>query len=202
MDETTAVPRKQPYLWVTWLANVMSGNVNCHWQYWFQAHHLLKERQPSSFDSVAWQVGHTRLLTEVKQELFDAGLRPRTEVGVSFTVPSLGVKVSGKIDCVVEDESGLMLFDCKTGRPRDSHQVQLMAYMYGFSTYAQYNARRVRGTLVYRDQRIEIPHLPEDFESDLTFFAALLSRDDPLAKDPGHDCEFCRITAFDCPDRL
>ncbi len=197
----TAVPRGGPYIWVTWLANVMSGNVSCQWQYWFLAHHALKDRQPSTFDSVGWQVGHTRLLTEVKQELFDAGLRPRTEVGVAFKLPGLDAAISGKIDCVVEDESGLMLYDCKTGKPRDSHQVQLMAYMFGFSTYPQYRGIRIRGTLVYRDQRVEIPHLPEEFPDDLAFFVRLLARDEPLVRDPGRDCEFCNITAFDCPDR-
>lgn len=196
----TSVARGSPYIWVTWLANVMSGSVSCQWQYWFQAHHLLRERR-QSFDSVAWQVGHTRLLTEVKQELFDAGLRPRSEVGISFRVPGVDVTISGKVDCLVEDESGVMLYDCKTGKPRDSHQVQLMAYMYGISTYPQYRSSSISGTLVYREQRVEISHLPGEFASDLTFFVSLLAREEPLAKEPGHDCEFCRITAFDCPER-
>lgn len=197
----TAIARGNPYIWVTWLANVMSGSVSCQWQYWFQAHHVLKDRQPSTFDSVAWQIGHTRLLTEVKQELIDSGLKPRTEVGVSFRVPGLDTAISGKVDCIVEDESGLTLFDCKTGKARDSHQAQLMIYMYGFSTYPQYKSSRIRGTLVYRDDRIEIPHLPEEFPSDLAFFVELLTRDDPLERQPGPDCQFCRVTAFDCPDR-
>ena len=197
----TAVPRGKPYIWVTWLANVMSGNTSCQWQYWFQAHNVLKERHQASFDSVAWQIGHTRLLTEVKQELFDKGIRPHTEVSVSFRVPEHAANIAGKIDCLVEDGPDVMLYDCKTGKPRDSHRVQLMTYMYGLSTYPRYASSTIRGTVVYRDSRVEIPYLPEEFASDLTYFVGLLTRDAPLVKEPGFDCEFCRVSAFDCPDR-
>ena len=46
-----ANPRKSPYIWVTWLAKVMSGDVTCHWQSWFQSHNQLTEKQSGDFDS-------------------------------------------------------------------------------------------------------------------------------------------------------
>lgn len=197
----SAIPRGTPYIWITWLASVMTGDVRCHWQYWFQAHHKLKDREPSTFDSVGWQVSHTRLLTEIKQELFAQGTRPHTEVEVSFRVPNQDAKITGRIDCIVEDGSEVILYDCKTGRPRDSHQVQLMAYMYGLSTYPRYASARIRGTLVYKDHRVEVPHLRDDFASDLEFFVGVLSQENAPMREPGDDCEYCKITAFDCPDR-
>ena len=65
-----ANPRKSPYIWVTWLAKVMSGDATCHWQGWFQSHNQLTEKQSGDFDSAGWVISHTKMLTELKDSLF------------------------------------------------------------------------------------------------------------------------------------
>src|SRR5690606_30645947 len=119
----TAVPRRRPYIWVTWLARVMSGEVWCHWQYWFQTHHILKDRQPSDFDSIAWNIEHTRLLTELRREVARPGVRMHTEFEFRIQVPPDDTTVAGKIDCRVDVGESLVVYDCKTGQPRVAHRV-------------------------------------------------------------------------------
>jgi hypothetical protein len=199
--ELEATPRNEPFIWATWLAKVMSGRVNCQWQYWFQSHHKLLSKQPSTFDVLNWQIGHTRLLTEVKQELLARGLRPRTEVSIKFELPGLETRISGKADCVVVDGSEVMLYDFKTGRQHKSDRLQVMIYMYGLATLPLYASSRIRGTVVYRDERVSVPDLSETFESDLTYFARLLSAATEPQREPGPDCAMCAISSIDCPDR-
>jgi len=200
--DLAATPRREPFIWVSWLAKVMTSHSICEWQYWFQTHNKLITKHPSTFDSVTWQIGHTRLLSEVKRELSTAGLRSMTEFGCEFRVPGVAAKISGKTDCLVNDGSNVMIYDCKTGKPRDSDRVQVMIYMYGLSTYQRFASSRIRGTVVYRDERVEIPYLPDTFGSDLSYFADLLAEDTPPERQPGQNCEFCNIAEVDCPERV
>lgn len=196
-----ALPRTKPYIHATWLAKIMSGTVTCQWQYWFQTHNRLIEKQPSTFDMVGWQMDHTRLRTEVRQSLTARGVRTHAEVEIKFRVPEHDTVVSGKIDCLAIDGSRVKIYDCKTGKPRDSDQVQVMLYMFGLSTYAKFAQSRIEGMVIYRDQRLEIPYLREGFADDIAYYVALLDGDQPLAREPGRDCEFCNITFSDCFDR-
>jgi hypothetical protein len=199
--DVEAARRPEPFIWVSWLARVMAGRVSCEWQYWFQTHNRLLSKYPSNFDAVRWQISHTRLLSEVKHEHLGRGLRPHIESSMSFHLPGVAAKVSGKADCLIVDGSDIMVLDCKTGNPHPSDQVQVMIYMYGLATYPQYRDSRIRGMVVYRDERVEIPYLPEHFAGDLTYFANLLAVDTEPPRQPGPECEFCNIAAIDCPDR-
>ena len=38
-----AKSREAPYIWVTWLSKVMSGDTTCHWQSWFRSQNQLTE---------------------------------------------------------------------------------------------------------------------------------------------------------------
>jgi hypothetical protein len=197
-----AVQRPAPFIWVSWLAKVMSGRVSCDWQYWFQTHHRLLSKHPSSFDAVSWQISHTRLLSEVKHEFLSAGLRPHIEFNLDFALPGVAAKVSGKADCLVVDGMDVLVLDCKTGTPHLSDRVQVMIYMCGLATYPQFATSRIRGNVVYRDERIEIPYVPAHFAGDLTYFANLLSAAAAPPRQPGPECEFCSIAAVDCPERI
>ncbi|HEU4792577.1 MAG TPA: PD-(D/E)XK nuclease family protein [Nitrolancea sp.] len=174
-----AIPRGKPYVWATWLSRVMTGNVSCQWQYWFLARHKLIEEQPATFDSVGWQIRHTRLLTEVRQELMAAGLRLNTEFAFQCRVLGCDVLINGKIDCLAVDGRIVTVYDCKTGIPRESHQVQVMIYMYALSTYPRFMKKRIQGIVVYQQRRIDIPCLPEDFADQIAYFTRLLAAGAP-----------------------
>lgn len=171
-----AIPRGKPYIWATWLSRVMTGHVSCQWQYWFLAWHKLIQEQSATFDSVGWQIRHTRLLTEVRQELTAAGVRANTELAFQCQVPGCDVLINGKIDCLAVDGRNVTVYDCKTGKPRSSDRAQVMIYMYALSTYPRFVGSVIRGMVVYQDRRDEIPCLPEDFADQLAYFTRLLVR--------------------------
>ena len=197
-----AEPRAAPFIWASWLARVMSGRVSCEWQYWFQTHHRLRSKQPSSFDALGWQIGHTRLLSEVRREASARDIRPQIEFSISFELPEVDAKIAGKADCLIVDGSDVTVLDCKTGNVHQSDQVQVMIYMYGLATYPQFARSRIRGQVIYRDERVEIPYLPEHFEADLIYFARALATGERPLRQPGPDCSFCSIAAIDCPERV
>ena len=67
----TAVKRRgNPYIWVSWLTKLLSGESQCVWSAWFRANHTYT-KAPSDFDAGAWQIDHAAMLrTERKEQKF------------------------------------------------------------------------------------------------------------------------------------
>ena len=196
-----AIPRSDPYMWVTWLSKIMSGQTACQWQGWFQTHNQLTERHPQSFDLTGWKINHTRMLTELVQKMTARGLEPRVEF--PFTIAVGEATLGGKIDCLVVENSIVQVYDCKTGTPRDSDVAQVMIYMHALSRIDEFKREPIQGTVLYKEhESVEIPELPDTFASNFDFFVNLLSADTPAVKVPGHDCKFCSIAKSDCAERV
>lgn len=196
-----AILRSDPYMWVTWLSKIMSGQTACQWQGWFQTHNQLTERHPQSFDLTGWKINHTRMLTEFVKKMTARGLEPLVEF--PFTLAVGGATLGGKVDCVVVEDSTARVYDCKTGTPRDSDQVQVMIYMHALSQISEFEKIPIEGIVLYKDHEdVEIPKLPDSFVSNFDFFVSLLSAETPAIKVPGHDCRFCSIAKSDCPERV
>ena len=69
-----AKPREsKPYIWVTWLSKLLSGDDSCEWRAWFQAHHYSGSwaRAETSFNSVRWTMEHGALLRESREVIND-----------------------------------------------------------------------------------------------------------------------------------
>ena len=195
-----ANPRKSPYIWVTWLAKVMSGDVTCHWQSWFQSHNQLTEKQSGDFDSAGWVMSHTKMLTEFKDKLIEEGYIPLIEQSINYKIPNSNIEIAGKPDCVIEEGDDVTIYDCKTGKESPTHQVQVMLYMYLLSKN-KFSEKQIKGIVMYKDKEIEILDLPEDFEENFNFFVNILSSLKSPMKNPGSSCRFCSITKNDCPER-
>ena len=58
-----------PYVWVTWLPRLLSGESSCEWASWFKAQHqgYSWARMPSDFDRTSWMMNHTSLLNQQRQ---------------------------------------------------------------------------------------------------------------------------------------
>ena len=48
-----------PYIWVTALSKLLTGENSCEWADWFKAHHQGWTKPPSDFDSATWMLEHT-----------------------------------------------------------------------------------------------------------------------------------------------
>ena len=196
-----AKERDSPYIWVTWLAKIMSGDVSCHWQGWFPSHNQLTEKETSDFDMAGWSIDHTKMLTELKEKLTEEGYNPIIEYPIKYKIPGSHIEIAGKSDCIIEEKDKIIIYDCKTGKESAVHQVQVMLYIYLLSK-SKFSKKQIRGIIKYKDKEIEISQLSENFEESFNFFINILSSVKPPTKNPGDDCRFCNITKNDCPERM
>jgi hypothetical protein len=198
-----ALERANPYIWVTWLSSLMTGENPCQWLPWFRANYQLQTEQPSDFDLVSWKVSHTRMLTELGDDLEQRdGALIQTEVELKHYFEDYGGTLAGKADCICREPGQITIFDCKTGKERDSDQAQVLIYMWLLSQNPQTADRTIRGEVVYSERRSVIERIPESFENDMRFFIKLICSKKPPRRTPGNACRFCKITKDDCADRV
>ena len=65
-----------PYIWVTWLPRLLSGEGSCEWAAWFKAQHEGSSwaRTPSNFDQAGWLMDHTAPAERTAGGLGETGL--------------------------------------------------------------------------------------------------------------------------------
>ena len=121
-----------PYIWVTWLPRLLSGESSCEWAAWFKAQHEGSSwaRTPSDFDQAGWLMDHTALLNEQREAWEKQGCSVLTEAQNSFTLRGSSASVAGKPDLVAQRRDGATVIDAKSGRPSPHHAIQVMIYMY------------------------------------------------------------------------
>ena len=204
-----AVSRQDgPYIWVTWLTKLLVGENSCEWSAWFKAQHegWSWEKQPSTFDSVAWQMEHSAQVTDSRRYWEDQGFVVFTEGQNSFVLRGRSAKLAGKPDLIVKKAGDGVVVDIKTGRPSPSHSVQVMIYMYAIPrSLGQHKGVSFDGKVVYADHEIDIPASAVDskFISSVTELILRLASRQPAVRVPStRECRFCDITARNCPDRV
>ena len=121
-----------PYLWVTWLPRLLSGESSCEWASWFKAQHegWSWSRMPSDFDQTGWLLNHTALLNEQRQRWEQQGYTVLTEGQNSFNLRGSSAVLAGKPDLVARRRDQITVIDAKTGRPSPAHTAQVLIYMY------------------------------------------------------------------------
>ena len=113
-----AKPREsKPYIWVTWLSKLLSGDDSCEWRAWFQAHHYSGSwiRAESSFDGVRWTGEHSELLRESREKLESDGYTVWVEKQNKFLLGGASATVSGQPDLVAKKDEDITVIDVKTG---------------------------------------------------------------------------------------
>lgn len=196
------------YIWVTWLPKLMTGEMTCEWALWLKANYEYYERIPSDFDAAAWQIEHTKLLRTLRLERQESGGRLFLERQNSFKFKAPdGVIIAGIPDLVerIDNEHGI-IYDAKTGQKSQSHQVQVMLYMYFLPrSRSEWADVTFDGMVYYKDSRIEIPSSAVDgqFAENVSYFIGILASPAPPLKVPEvQNCRFCDIHRQECPERI
>lgn len=126
--------RIEPFIWVTWIPPLLSGDTNCE----FMLHQLANYVAPKRNDGVApeWIDEHNRLVSKVADEYQRIGRTVRIMDENRIEIQSrTGIRVVGKPDIIVEEvlrgpsKSRAVIVDAKTGRPRSKDRLQVMLYM-------------------------------------------------------------------------
>lgn len=203
MDDLSATPREQPFIWVTWLASVLAGP-KCGWAPWFRTNHELRVTQPDDPDAPMWRARHEEIVDRVDSGLVATGLTTERELPLKVTFED-GVSIFGKADLVATDvdSRSIVIYEAKGGKwPQPSDQIQLLIYMWLMeATVEESEAWDISGWLVRQQDNDPFESLPEGFDDSIMLGIEYLTSPNPPARVPGSHCRFCSITRVDCPVR-
>ena len=196
-----------PYVWVTWLPRLLSGESSCEWASWFKAQHegWSWSHMPSDFDQAGWLLNHTALLNQQRQRWEQQGYSVLTEGQNSFNLRGSRAVLAGKPDLVARRRDQITVIDAKTGRPSPAHVTQVLIYMYALPrALERYRGLSIAGQVAYPDHVLDIPGDAVDgsFVENLGGLITRLASQMPARRVPSPaECQFCEITPSDCPDR-
>ena len=90
--------KEGPYIWVTWLTKLLTGNDGCEHASWFKARfHSKSWTRVERVNNLArWQVGHTDLLNAKARELREQGYEVSREAQNHFTIQGKLATIPGK----------------------------------------------------------------------------------------------------------
>ena len=209
--------RDKPYVWCTWLTKYITGEQQCEYAAWLKAHYKL-DKAPSNFNSRQWNIDHTQLLHKRRDELESKDLgqhkvKVKLEDQNSFKVylPH-GAILSGKADivCLVLNPEDAIIDgivdDCKTGKPKDSDQVQVMLYMMFLPIcIEEYAGVKFRGHVVYHDHNVPIEwvEIDSNFQELIGNLVKRIVAKEPCRKVPSYnECKWCDVLKEDCPEKV
>ena len=196
-----------PYIWVTWLPKLLSGQTSCEWASWFKAQHYSDSwtRMPSDFDLTRWLTAHTALLNESRVTWERKGYSALTEGQNHFNLRGNSAVLAGKPDLVARKGDGVKIIDAKTGRPSPADALQVMIYMYALPrALERYRGLKLTGQVAYSDHVVNIPAeaVDEAFVRNMGQLITRLASEMPARRVPSPgECRFCEITPADCPER-
>ncbi len=183
-----------PYVWVTWLASIMSGEQSCLWRSWFmtQNQDYAQAKTDGQF-TASWNVKHTSLLHKSVHWLQAKGLEVKVEHG--FKYKKHGLTLAGKADIVATDGKKKAVYDTKAGKPKHSHHVQVMIYMHVLNCDAGY--------LIYEDDHVEVAQPDDAFLESFNRNLEMLAAEAEPFKSPSRgECRYCKLTKADCPEKV
>ena len=203
--------RGQTFVWISWLAKLLAGEIQCEFSCWFKAHFKF-DKLPSDFNLVRWTMDHNALIHKTRDELERQGYKVYIEDQNAFKVELADACISAKPDIVAIKPDEKLAIDCKTGRPKNSDQVQVMLYMkYLPTSHPLLTSEELRklpweGKVVYKKTSIPVPSvaLTKSFVAYTEKSIAKLSDNIIKArKVPSeNECRRCDIGEEDCPERL
>lgn len=203
-----AARRSSPYVWVTWLPKLLTGESNCEWAAWFRAHHTQYDKVPNSFDFNAWGLDHTALVNATRAKAEESGYAVTTEDQNKFALRgSNDITLGGKPDLIAVKGDSAIVIDAKTGARRDSHAVQVLIYMWAMPlAFPQFRGVRFRGRVAYKDgTRIQIAaeELDDSFRTRLVDLIRRVGDPEPSRRVPSaRECSFCDIPDSECDERV
>ena len=197
-----------PYIWVTLLSKLLAGEDSCQAASWFKAQHESHswKRQPSTFDSAQWQIEHTALVHDVRQDLISKDFEVCVERQNGFQLRGATAILAGRPDLIAVRHGAHTIIDAKTGRPKDSDVIQVMLYMWALPlALPQYRGMAFDGKVAYRAHAVEIPASAIDarfIERMVSLIGRLAAPESPVKVPSSWECGRCPITRVDCPERV
>jgi hypothetical protein len=201
---SSARPRRNAYIWVTWIAPLLANTNSCMWAAWFKAHFTYQKL--SSFDDATWQQEHDSMVGSSRDALGADDFHITEEEENKFCLTSGTITLAGKPDLVATRSGRAIVVDCKSGMRHAEHLAQVMIYMAVLPfVRLDLSNRPIEGLLQYRDGELLIPAeaVNPDFRARLRSTIHLVGGADAPSRAPSiQECRFCPIGAQDCSNRV
>lgn len=203
-----ASPRAgKPDCWVTAITALLAGDAHCEYAPWYLGRHWVKG--DGSFDRAAWIADHAVLLKRREQELRAQDFDVTVENQNAFTLFGSAAKLSGKPDLIATKATGpikdVLVSDAKTGARRISDRQQVLIYMWSLPRVRpDLQGAVIRGEIVYTDGIVEVePHeLTPEVGRRIVEMLRLIGFTMPPERTPSErECQFCKLSTDDCPDK-
>lgn len=199
--------RSKPYIWITSLAKVMSGDVSCAFSPWFAAHFEKYDKVQRDFDGDAWVRNHTALLRQINENYKARGVKTRLEDQNWMRIKGTAADLGAKPDLIAYDH-GVRILDAKTGKPKDSDRIQVKLYMWLWilENGEPKTPTSLTGQVIYpgnADRVISSDEIDEAFRGHaVEAIKRIAELEIPDASPSPRGCSYCDITKADCPDRI
>lgn len=196
--------RASPYVWVSWITRLISGESTCLYSAWVRARHDVA-KLPSDFDKPKWMIHHTALLRQAAANMGATGYDVRVENQNKFTLRGLAGTLGGKPALICTKGPAGVIVDAKTGTPRTADVLQVMVYMWAVPlALPQYKGIKFDDKVVYknREQVILADEVDRRFVSNVAWLMKTVCAEaPPPATASSGERRSCPITPEDCPDR-
>ena len=193
-------PRRRPYVYVTWITKLLSGESSCWWAAWYKSTHKYEKRPDDGFDSVGWNKKHDALTDAREAELIADGWVTRKEDAAEFTLKGAGADLAGKPDLVGLKDGTALVIDAKSGKPKKADHWQVLIYMFALPM-SWLKSHTLVGEVVRPDGiREDVRPITAAEREQIIAAVRKVTAKEPPAPDPGpRECRFCDI--LHCPTR-
>jgi CRISPR/Cas system-associated exonuclease Cas4 (RecB family) len=195
--------RKRPYVWVSWITKLLSGEDRCWWKAWYKARHKYAKvpDDPGREEFFAeWTATHDAIVEKRAARLRDAGWVVRCEEDAEFKLAGAGADLAGKPDLVAVRDGMALVIDAKSGKRRRSDHWQVLVYLFGLGL-SWCKGLSLEGEVAYRDGEEPVEELTHQKKQAIAEAVRAVSSDSEPARAPSaRECRYCDVAA--CPDRV
>lgn len=190
-----------PFIWVTWITGLLSGDKHCAFAPWYRAHFKYQKREDPTFDSAAWSATHNAMVQQRKTQLEAEGWSVTLENQNAFKLQGRTALLSGKQDLIATRSGDTRVIDCKSGKQRDSDWWQVLTYILALRRLRP-DLKAISGEVCYTDGPVLVQ--PEDLtpirEEQIFATLRLVGGDDRPRHVPSRfECSFCDVA--ECTER-
>ncbi|MBW4598532.1 MAG: PD-(D/E)XK nuclease family protein [Calothrix sp. FI2-JRJ7] len=199
-----AKKRSKPYIWVTWISSLMGEEKQCKFTAWSHAHYKFP-KQLSDFDSRT----HDDMVRQRAAQHKSQGFAVYVEDNNSFNINGKTCDIGGRPDIVVIENGQPIIEDCKSGKRKTAHRMQVLIYMLLFPLSPigkrLCQGHTPAGRLVYPDSIVEIS--PSEINARFKEFfrqtVAIISSSTPPPQVPSFwECRYCNVLGGYCPAKV
>ena len=205
--ELTLIPRPgKPYVWVTWITGLLSGEEKCAWRYWVKARHQSYQKPPEDPEDKKklqeWNKLHDAMVVSRAERLKQEGYEVRVEDANSFRLVGDIATLAGKPDVIglKPKEKYAILVDEKSGRPKDRYIWQVMIYQFA-KKLTDLKGWTIHGEVEYQQQVVPVSDalLTQDATRAISDVVKRIVVTEPPRVPSAAECKYCDVVA--CPDR-